>query len=84
MEETLQEQADEIREGSYERGQRSYELYYSLHAITPFRGDAPSSFARCSERLSCLLFYRMAQGKNWALLEADRLVCSGRGDVFDG
>ena len=36
MEETLQEQADEVREGSYERGQRSYELYYSLHAITPF------------------------------------------------
>ena len=56
MEETLQEQADEIREGSYERGQRSYELYYSLHAITPFRGDAPSSFARCSERLSYSYF----------------------------
>ena len=56
MEETLQEQADEVREGSYERGQRSYELYYPFHAITPFRGDAPSSFARCFERLSCPTF----------------------------
>ena len=57
MEETLQEQADEVREGSYECGQRSYELYYSLHAITPFRGDAPSSFAQCTERLAYFLFY---------------------------